>query len=37
LMKIPQTVAGSKEEAALLKSLTSAIQTGRQFDQENQQ
>jgi len=37
LMKIPQTVAGSKEEAALLKSLTSAIQTGRQFDQENQE
>ena len=40
LIKIPQTVTGSKEEAALLKRLTSVIQTGiqtgRQFDQENQ-
>ena len=40
LIKIPQTTAGSKEEAALLKSLTSviqsAIQAERQFDQENQ-
>jgi hypothetical protein len=40
LIKIPQTATGSKEEAALLKRLTSVIQTGiqtgRQFDQENQ-
>jgi hypothetical protein len=37
LMKIAQTTPGSKKESALLASLTSAIQTGRQFDQENQQ
>jgi hypothetical protein len=36
LIKIPQTVTGSKEETALLNLLTSALQTGRQSTQENQ-